>query len=59
MIDIVYQEHSLRRKKAAKIWHKVLTDYNSGHTAQEIAKRNKKTRSWVYWVLRKFKNNEV
>lgn len=59
MIDVVMQGGSIRRKRALKLWYKVLSEYQSGKTAELIAKENKRSRAWVYWVLRKFKNNEV
>lgn len=59
MLDITYQGHSVRRQKALKDWNNVLELYKSGVTAADIAKKYKKTRSWVYWVLKKFRNNEI
>lgn len=59
MVDVEMQGGSARRKKVINVWYKVLADYKAGRTAKEIADEHGRTRSWVYWVLSKFKNNEV
>ena len=59
MVKLEMQGATTRRKRVINAWYKVLADYKAGKTAQEIADENGKTRSWVYWVLSKFRNNEV
>lgn len=58
-MEVVYQKHSLRRKKAMKVWEKVYKDFHKNKSADDIAKKYNRTRSWVYWILRKYKNNEI
>ena len=58
-MEIEMHGASNRRKRVINIWYRVLADYKAGKTAKEIAEENDRTRSWVYWVLKKFKNNEV
>jgi len=58
-MEIKYHRHSRRQKKAFETWTQVLNMYNAGQSAVEIAKTLNKTRAWVYFVLRKFKNNEA
>lgn len=59
MTKLQLQGHENRKKRALKIWLDAIADYKSGVPAQEIADKFGKTRAWVYWVLRKYRNNEI
>jgi hypothetical protein len=61
-IQINYQGHEKRTKKAQKLWQSILAEYNSGVPAEKIRTRyiNPKTgkhysRSHIYWALRRLK----
>ena len=53
-MEIKYQRHTLRRQRAMNTWLEVIKLYNNGMTAIDIAKKFKKTRIWVYKVLKQF-----
>jgi len=57
-MDIEYQGHSRRSKKAIELWLNVAKDYNDGMAPEEIANKyvNPKTgknytREHIYWIL--------
>ena len=57
-MEITYQKHSKRKKKAIEFWLKVAKEYNDGLTAEVIAKkytnpltRRNYTRAHIYWIL--------
>lgn len=58
-MNINYQGHKNRRKRVLKVWLKVVEMFNDGTPADQIAKKFKRTRAWVYWVLGKFKTKEL
>lgn len=59
MGDLEYQGHKNRRQQAKKLWYQVIAEYKSGESAIDIAKKYDRSRSWVYWVLKKYKNEEI
>jgi len=65
-MEIKYQGHEQRKRKASDLWLRVGTDYNGGMPAREIAKRytNPKTgkhytREHIYWILNKLKTEPI
>ena len=59
-MKVNYQFHEKRKEKAKETWLRVLSEYNTGKSATEIAKqftnpqtRKPYTRGYVYWVLKK------
>ena len=59
MTKLELQGHSNRKRKALNRWLDVIADYKNGISAEDIAEKHKKTRAWVYWVLRKYRNNQI
>jgi len=58
-MEIKYRGHKDRTEKARELWLRVATDYNGGMSAEEIAKRYGKSRIWVYFALRKLREETV
>jgi hypothetical protein len=54
IMDIIkYQGHKKRTQDAMLLWMKIVSDYNSGKPATQIAQEIGRTRGHVYWVLKK------
>lgn len=61
-MEIKYQRHSKKSKKALSTWVKIAADFNNGISASKIAPRytNPETgkpysRSHIYYILRKLR----
>lgn len=51
-MEIKYQKHKARKNRKMELMLRVVTDYNGGIPAVEIAKRYGITRAWVYTLLK-------
>lgn len=58
-MKIEYRGHKNRRKRVLKKWLKVVEMFKNDTPAGEIAEHFGKTKGWVYWVVKKFNNNEI
>lgn len=65
-MDIKYQGHERRKRRAMDLWLRVATDFNAGMPAKDIAKRytNPKTgktytREHIYWILKKLSPGSI
>lgn len=65
-MKIKYQGHTKRTNRAQAFWRQVVKDFNSGRSAQFIAKYyvNPKTgknytRAHIYWILEKMKGQNI
>lgn len=61
-MEIQYQGHSKRKQRAVAFWNKVISEYNAGKSAGQIAQENINpytnkpyARESIYWILNKFK----
>lgn len=64
MIDVIYQNHDRRKTRAKAFWNQVVTEYNSGVSAQEIADKyinpatgKNYTRAHIFFILKKMRQS--
>lgn len=58
-MKIKYQGHKIRHEKAKVKWMEIVKLYESGISAEQIAKLKNVTRQWVYRILAKSNKGQI